>query len=85
MFDIMSEMLPTIQKLQDRKLDVKNLTVSTMDHKDGVIIQLTSPDPDGKYMSEVFGKLFAVFPKMLEGQGVRVTTLRLDEEGNVKE
>jgi len=83
-FNFMGELLPIITELQERKLQVKTLNITTMDKDDGVIIQMTSPDKDGKYMAEIFGKLFSSFPKMLEGQGVTVNTSNLDKDGSIK-
>lgn len=81
---MIGEMAPLLFEMQNNKLDITNLTISTMDKNDGVIVQITSSDPDGKRMGELFGKLFSMFPKMLESQGVKVKTVFLDKNGKVK-
>lgn len=77
--------MQSIQEIQSEKLQVQNLDMVIQDKSDGVIVQMTSPDPDGKRMAEVFAKVFTAFPQMLKSQGVNINVLLLDECGEFKE
>lgn len=57
-----------MSELQNSKLQINNLNLVTMDQKDGVILKMSSPDPDGVKLSMVFGKLFKELLTMAKSQ-----------------
>lgn len=54
----MIELMKIMQELQSSDLQINNLNLISMDQKEGIIIKLTSPDPDGVKLAGIFGKLF---------------------------
>jgi len=67
---------------QGSNLDIKELVLVSKEREDGVVISMTSPDPDGKKMAQLFAQTFQGLAEMMEAQGVKIIFSHLDIDGN---
>ena len=80
MMELFSKLTPLIQK--SSKLNINELNIVSKEREDGVVIQMTSPNPDGKKMANTFAEVFTALAEMLGSQGVKINSAHLDIEGN---
>ena len=78
--DFLAKLGPMIQKSSN--LNIKSLDIVSKEREDGVVISMTSPDPDGQKMANTFAEVFTSLAELLQTQGVSITTVHLDIDGN---
>ena len=53
-------------------LNIKQLDIVSLEKENGVVIQMTSDDPDGVKMAGIFAKTFEGLADVLKAQGIKI-------------
>ena len=72
MFNQMGEMMEIMNELQGENLQISELNVVTLQKNDGVVLSLTSPDPDGAKLAKLLAKVMSKFPSMVQSQNPNI-------------
>ncbi len=68
----MGDMMEIMNELQGENLQIERLDVVTLERVDGVVLQITSPNPDGAKLAKLLAKVMSKFPKMIESQNDKI-------------
>lgn len=66
------DIMEVMQELQGEQLEISELNVVTLQKPNGVVLSLTSPDPDGAKLAKLLAKVMSKFPEMVKQQNPKI-------------
>lgn len=66
------DIMEIMNEMQGEQLEISELNVVTLQKDNGVVLSLTSPDPDGAKLAKLLAKVMAKFPEMVKQQNPKI-------------
>ena len=75
------DIMEVMNELQGEQLEISELNVVTLQKANGVVLSLTSPDPDGAKLAKLLAKVMSKFPEMVKQQNPKIKVTYNNVEG----